>query len=250
MLSIDKQSPIPLYHQVEEAIGRDIAQKLYHPDQSIPTEGELQKAFGVSRETVRKAVNNLVLSGVLEKRRGVGTFVTRPKIVHRLGQLYSSTEEIVARGMTPGTTFIEKKKIRSSQDMQRQMGLEKGVDVIKVKRVRSVNGEPVAILRSYLPEDLVPNLTKTAFKDDSLYRTLEDIYGLRLIEADEVIEAGSMKGKDSDLLKTRKGSPVLVVKRLAYLDNSRIIEKLIALYRSDKFEYQVKLRGRPHELGA
>ena len=77
MMSIDKQSLLPLYHQVEESLRQNIADGVYLPDQPMPPEIELQKRFNVSRETVRKAVNNLVLAGLVEKRKGVGPFITR-----------------------------------------------------------------------------------------------------------------------------------------------------------------------------
>ncbi|MCK4819789.1 GntR family transcriptional regulator, partial [bacterium] len=249
MMNINKQSLLPLYHQVEESLRQDIANGVYLPDHPVPTEIELQRNFNVSRETVRKAVNNLVLAGLVEKRKGKGTYVTHPKIVHRIGHIYGSTEEILTRGMTPGTSFIEKKEIRPSETMRREMELKKGVKVIKVKRVRFANEEPVAILSSYLPKDLVPDLTRVKFRNNSLYKTLEEIYNLTLSEGDEIIEVGSIGSKDANFLRIRKGTPVLVVKRLTYLDNSRVIEKLTALYRSDKFKYQVKLRGRPYDLG-
>ncbi len=151
--------------------------------------------------------------------------------------------------MTPGTSFIEKKEIRPSESMRREMELKKGINVIKVKRVRFANEEPVAILSSYLPEDLVSDLARLKFRNNSLYKTLEEIYNLTLSEGDEIIEAGSIGSEDANLLRIKKGTPVLVVKRLTYLENSRVIEKLTALYRSDKFKYQVKLKGRPYELG-
>jgi len=245
MTSINRESLLPLYHQVEESIRQDIANRIYLPGQSIPTELELQEEFNVSRETVRKAVNNLVVAGLVEKRKGVGTFVTHPKIVHRIGHIYGSHEEIVARGMIPSTTFIEKKEMRPPEPMRQEMALEKGATVIKVKRLRSVNEEPVAILSSYLPKDLVPDLARVKFRSNSLYKTLEGIYHLTLSEGDEIIEAGSIRGKDANWLQIRRGAPILVVRRLTYLDNSRVIEKLTALYRSDKFKYQVKLKGRP-----
>jgi len=244
-MSIDKNSLLPLYHQVEESIRQDIANRIYLSGQSIPTELELQEKFNVSRETIRKAVNNLVLAGLVEKRKGVGTFVTHPKIVHRIGHIYGSSEEILARGMIPSTTFIERKEINPPEPMRQEMAIEKGATVIKVKRLRFVNEEPVAILSSYLPKDLVPDLARVKFRGNSLYKTLEEIYHLTLSEGDEIIEAGSIRGKDAELLRIRKASPVLVVRRLTYLDNSRVIEKLTALYRSDKFKYQVKLKGRP-----
>ena len=108
MMSVDKQSLLPLYHQVEESLRQNIADGVYLPDQPIPPEIELQKRFNVSRETVRKAVNNLVLAGLVEKIRGKGTYITRPKIIHRTGHVYGVTDEIRARGLTPRTTFVEK----------------------------------------------------------------------------------------------------------------------------------------------
>ncbi len=244
-MSVDKNSLLPLYHQVESCIREDIANRTYLPDQPIPTELELQEKFNVSRETVRKAINNLVFAGLVEKRKGVGTFITHPKIVHRVGYIYGSYEEILARGMIPGTAFIEKKEIKPPEIMRKEMVLEKGASVIKIKRLRLANEEPVAILSSYLPMDLVPDLAQVKFENNSLYHTLEKVYHLKLNESNEIIEAGSITGKDAKWLQIKKGSPILVVKRLTYLNNSRVIEKLTALYRSDKFKYQVKLKGRP-----
>ena len=245
MTSINRESLLPLYHQVEEALREDIGNKRYLPGQTIPTEIELQGLFDVSRETIRKAVANLVLAGLLEKRKGLGTFVAHPKIVHRLGRLYASTEEILARGTTPGTTFIEKKEIVPPETMRREMNLKRGDNVIKIKRLRFADEKPVAVLSSYLPSDLVPDLVQVEFRNNSLYMTLEEIYGFKLDEADEVIEAGSIGKKDAKWLEIPEKTPILAVKRLTYLDSGRIIEKLTALYRSDKFKYMVKLKGRP-----
>ncbi len=244
-MAIDKNSLLPLYHQVEEAIRKDISAKIYIPGQTIPTETELQKQYNVSRETIRKAVTNLVLSGLLEKRKGVGTFVTQPKIIHNTRHIYGSNEEIIARGMIPNTRFIEKKEILSTATMREEMFLKNKTTIIKAKRLRLVNDEPVAILSSYLPSDLVPDLATIDFRGDSLYKTLEEIYNFKLTKGDEVIEAGAIGEKDAILLEIKRGTPILVVRRLTYLDNGRVIEKLTALYRSDKFKYQVKLVGRP-----
>ena len=244
-MSVDKNSVVPLYHQVEESLRKDIANKIYLPGRPIPTEPELKERFNVSRVTVRKAVNNLVLAGLVEIRKGVGTFVAHPKIVHRIGTIYGSSEEILARGMSPGTEFIEKKEIAPSESIRRELDLSKKIKVIKVKRIRFADEEPVAILSSYLPKDLVPNLVRAKLRDDSLYKTLEGKYNLTLWDVNETIEAGAARGKDADLLRIRKASPILVVNRLTYLDDGRVVEKLTALFRSDKFKYQVRLKDRP-----
>ena len=241
---LNKNIPMPLYFQVAESIRNKIAQNVYRQDEPIPTEIQLQEEYGVSRETVRKAVNDLVAEGLVEKVRGKGTYVAGPKIVHRIGRIYGSAEEIIARGMIPETKFLEKTEFSPPESMRTEMGLNPSDLVVKVRRLRYANNKPVAILTSYLSADIVPGLAETEFVNGSLYKTLEDVYHLVLYEADEVIEAASVGEQDADQLEIKENSPVLVVKRLTYLDDMRVIEKLIALYRSDAYKYQVKLKGR------
>ncbi len=233
-----------LYYQLQEAIRSKISKGIYKPDDALPTELELQREYSVSRETVRKAVNELVAIGLIEKRRGKGTYVSKPKITHRIGRVYSSTEEMIVRGMKPGTEFIEASEVSPPDFICEEMGLKPGCEVIIAKRLRLANGEPVAILRSYLPADLVPNLHEIEFVDNSLYHTLEEKYGFELSDCDEVIEAGLVGKEDAKLLNISTQQPVLVVKRLTRLNNGRVIESLLAYYRSDRFKYRVRLEGR------
>lgn len=235
---------MPLYFQLQEAIRNKIARGVYKPDEPIPTELELQKEYEVSRETVRKAINDLVLAGLVEKRRGKGTFVARPKIIHRIGRVYSSTEEVIARGMEPGTRFIKIEKMFPPDYIREEMNLGQGDEVFHAKRLRLADHEPVAILVSYLPSDLVPDLSEIEFVNNSLYRTLEEHYGLVLRDCDEIIEAGLVDKEDAKLLNIPTSRPVLVVNRTTYLNTGRVIEKLIAFYRSDRFKYMVRLEGR------
>ncbi len=244
MLTLNKNAPVPLYFQVAESIRDRIAKNLYRRETPIPTEIQLQEEYDVSRETVRKAINELVVEGLLEKIRGKGTYVAAPKIVHRIGSIYGSSEEIIARGMRPSTKFLEKSEIVPSDVIREEMGLTPSDTVVRVRRLRYAEDKPVAILISYLPAELVPDIARIDFVNGSLYKTLEDVYHLVLAEADEVIEALSIGEKEAGLLEIKINSPVLVVNRLTYLDNMRVIEKLVALYRSDAFKYQVKLQGR------
>lgn len=234
----------PLYFQLQESIRKKIARGVYKPDEPIPTELELQKEYDVSRETVRKAINDLVLAGLVEKRRGKGTFVSRPKITHRIGRVYSSTEEVIARGMEPGTEFIGIERMVPPDFISKEMGLEPGEEVIRAKRLRLADDEPVAILVSYLPARLVPDLPEVRFVNNSLYHTLEERYGLVLSDCDEIIEAGLVDAADAKLLNIATSRPVLVVNRWTHLDDGRVIEKLVAFYRSDRFKYRVRLEGR------
>jgi len=244
MSLLNKNIPVPLYYQVAESIRQNIAQNVYQPGQPIPTEVKLQEEFNVSRETVRKAVNDLVAEGLVEKIRGKGTYVAQYKIAHRIGSIYGCTEEIIVRGMVPTTKFLETIEFIPPESMRHEMGLSTSVQVAKISRLRYANNKPVAILTSYVPTDLAPDIAHIKFINDSLYKTLEGVYHLVLSEADEVIEAGSVGEKEANILEIEDDSPVLVVKRLTYLENMRVIEKLIALYRSDAYKYTVKLKGR------
>jgi GntR family transcriptional regulator len=240
--------PIPLYYQLEGALRKKILNRTFLPGQSIPTELQLQEEYGVSRETVRKAVNNLVLAGLLTKNRGIGTFVAQPKLINRIGPIYSSTEEIIARGMVPRTKFIEKRELIPPEEIRNEMRIEGRTGVIKIKRLKYADNKPVAIFTSYLNKRLVPDILKSDLIDDSLYRTLEERYNLILFESDEVIEAGIIKGRDAKYLGLGRSGSVLIAKRLTYLSDSTVIEKMIAFYRSDRFRYEVKLRGRVGRL--
>ncbi|NIM97713.1 MAG: UTRA domain-containing protein [candidate division Zixibacteria bacterium] len=244
MSYITRDKPIPLYFQLEEILRQKIVNKVYLPGQPIPAETQLVEEYDVSRITVRKAVDNLVLSGLLTRKRGVATYVAEPKITHRIGSIYSSTEEILARGLTPGTEFLEKNRIDPPDYIRRELALDENAKAFRLKRLRFANNEPVAILTSYVPEELAPGLISNEFTENSLYRTLEQRYNLKLSECDEYIEAQIIRGDDARLLGLGNSGPVLAVKRLTYLDSSRAIESLIALYRSDRYKYQVKLKGR------
>lgn len=244
MSTVSKKSPLPLYYQVAESIRQKIAQSIYQRGQLIPTETQLQKEYGVSRETVRKAVNDLVLEGLVKKIHGKGTFVSDLKIVHRISSIYGSSDEIIARGMTPTTKFLEKQEFDPPDKMRKEMGLNDSERVAKIRRLRYADDNPVAILTSYLPAALTPDIVNTDFVNGSLYSTLEKVYRLTLDEADEEIEASSAGKDDARLLKIEPNSPILIVNRLTYLDNMRAIEKLVALYRSDAFKYKVRLKGR------
>jgi GntR family transcriptional regulator len=244
MSLLNKNTPMPLYFQVAENIRNKIAQNIYQPGEHIPTETQLQDEYDVSRETVRKAVNDLVAEGLVEKVRGKGTFVVEPKIVHRVGSIYGCTEEILVRGMIPTTKFLETVEFSPPESMRSEMRLTGSAKVVKLRRLRCADNKPVAILTSYVPSELAPGISQDNFIDGSLYKTLEQVYHFVLSEADEVIEAGSAGEQDAHFLEIKIHSPLLVVNRLTYLENMSVIEKLVAFYRSDAYKYNVKMKGR------
>ncbi len=241
---VNKNLPIPLYFQVAENIRDKIIQNIYQIGRHIPTETQLQNEYSVSRETIRKAISNLVAEGLIEKVRGKGTFVVEPKIVHRVGSIYGCTEEILVRGMVPATKLLEITKLSPPESMRVEMRLSESEKIIKLKRLKYADNKPVALLTSYIPSEFVPGICEDNFVDGSLYKTFEQVYHHVLSKAEEVIEAGSASEQQAQILGVQTNSSVLVVNRLTYLENSSVIEKLTAFYRSDVYKYTVQMEGR------
>jgi len=244
MSELNRNTPMPLYFQVAENIREKITQNIYQLGKHIPTETQLQNEYNVSRETIRKAISDLVAEGLIEKVRGKGTFVVEPKIVHRIGSIYGCTEEMLGRGMVPSTKLLEIVELSPPESMRIEMRLTGSAKIIKLKRLKYADNKPVAILTSYIPSELVPGICQDNFMDGSLYKTFEQVYHHVLSKAEEVIEAGSAGEQEAHTLEIQKNSPLLVANRLTYLENGSVIEKLIAFYRSDVYKYNVKMEGR------
>lgn len=236
--------PIPLYYQVAQTIREWLADGTYSAGDPIPPEPELQRRFGVSRLTVRDAVQRLVAERLLEKRQGKGTFVAKPTVNHRKGFLYSPAEEILARQHSLTTDVIEISLYPADIAVAEKLRCAVGEKVAYLKRLRHADGTPAQIIKSYLPYRLVPGIEGTDFRKNFLYKTLEDRYALKLKEADEIIEATRLSVKDAALLKIRAGEPVLLTKRWTYLLDATIIEYNEILYRPNVLTYSIKLENR------
>lgn len=155
-MAVNRAIDIPLYAQVREALRNDLAQM--EPGQAIPPEPELEARFQVSRITVRKAIDDLVIEGLLVRQQGRGTFVQRPKLTHELNMITSWTEQLRALGYTPRTLPLEIEEIDPPQRVAYNLGLGPRQRVFALRRLRLVAEEPVTLMVNYLPAQLVPGL--------------------------------------------------------------------------------------------
>jgi GntR family transcriptional regulator len=244
--SIDRQSPVPLYHQLKEILLELIEGGEFAPNTSIPTEKELEEQYRVSRTTVRQAITELVNDGYLYRQQGVGTFVSRPKIGHNAQELLSFSDEMRRRRLKPGTQLLHFNRIVPSKKVARQLGLLAGEEVYEIQRLRFVDSEPVGLHTSYLPVRNVPDLTYRKLEEyQSLYQLLQDEYEINIVEADETLEASLAHEDEAELLRIAKGSPVLLVERVSHSGQSEPIEFVKMVYRADRYKYHSRLRRRP-----
>ncbi len=243
MNNINKNSSIPLYLQLKEILKERI-EKHMSPGDVIPIEIEIEKEFGVSRMTVRKAIDELVDEGLVVKQQGRGTFVQQPKITQDVGTIFSWTEEMRNKGKSTETRDLEIREVTPSRKLAEALRLGKNERIVCLKRIRYTEGEPLAIMINYLRLNYVPGLLDNGLQSESLYEDLEQIYHIKLVEADETISAREATDLEALTLQIPPGSAVLHIMRTSYLANGIPVEVVDMTARADRYQYFAKLTGR------
>jgi len=239
---IQKNSVIPLYHQVKEYLKGQIASGVYTPDQMIPSERELAEEFEINRLTVRQAINELVNEGLLYRQRGVGTFVSSPKIEQPLAKLTNFTADMTVRGIIPGAQLVSMQVVPADARVASQLDIERGENVVELVRVRTGNGEPMALERSFMLYDKVRPLLTMNMENVSLYETLENVCGLRLIRAAQTMEIVPARTDEANLLDIGLHDAVMMIERRTYAEGTdKPIEYVRSLYRGDRYKFSIEM---------
>lgn len=230
----------PRYEQLYRHLSAAIAAGELPPDTQLPPERELALIAEVSRVTVRKAVGQLVEDGVLEQRRGAGTFVKPPvpKMEHSLSALLSFTECMRQRGKTSSSRVLRRGLFLPAPDEIMALGLSAGERVARVERLRFADDAPLALEWSSLPSDVLPDPEAV---ETSLYDILRAA-GRAPTRAVQRITAVNLTAADAKLLLLPEGAAVLRIDRTAYLPSGRPIEFTRGLYRGDIYDFIAELR--------
>src|SRR5262249_22295069 len=183
--AIDPGSAAPLYAQVEAVLASDIAGGTLPADSQLPTENDLIERFGVSRPTVRRAVQNLVSRGLVEIKRGKGTYVMRPKMTQELTALSGFVEDMQALGRRPTARLLDKQLVAASKTVAHQLALPAGSHVMRIRRVRLADGEPVSFDETYLPREVGEKVITNDLEVEPIFTVLETKYDLRLVQAED-----------------------------------------------------------------
>ncbi len=230
----------PRYSQLYRHIAAAIASGRLEPDSQLPPERDLAEIAEVSRVTVRKAVAQLVADGLVEQRRGAGSFVRTPgpKLEQSLSTLTSFTEYMQQRGKSSTSQVLQRGLFAPSPDEQIALGLASSDRVARIERLRSADGIPMAIERSSLPEDILPRPDQVV---TSLYTVLRATGGAPT-RAVQRITAVNLGPAESQLLKLAEGAAALRIDRTGYLPTGRPIEFTRGVYRSDIYDFIAELR--------
>lgn len=232
----------PLYQIVVETILNQVNSGQLGPDERLPSESELCQIYSVGRNTIRRAISELVNDGVLRTVPGVGTFVVDTRLDKTAEYLFGFSQEMQFLGKKVTSRVLEATLIPADAFLSRRLQIQLGAEVVFLNRVRLMDEEPTAIERSYLPHELCPGILKYDFSVNSLYETLSTVYDKRPDHAEQVIEANLATAEVSELLGLTPPAVVFVFRRETRMASGQVVEYVDSELRADHFRFYTNLR--------
>ncbi|HEX2315777.1 MAG TPA: GntR family transcriptional regulator [Thermomonospora sp.] len=213
------------------------------PGDALPPERRLAEKLGVSRPTVRAAIEELVTEGRLERRQGSGTYVAEPKIVVPL-TMTSFTEDMIRRGMRPGGRVLSFRHGPAGARIGQRLFLSPGEEVFTIRRLRLADGAPMAIETLYLPRALLPGLRRADLEGRSFYELLRE-HGVVIASGTETIEPTVTSPREAEELGVPVHAPAFLFERVTHSAEGRPVEYVRSLYRGDRYRLELELRPPP-----
>ncbi|MEU1372660.1 GntR family transcriptional regulator [Streptomyces triculaminicus] len=239
--SLDRGSPVPLYFQLSQQLEAAIERGELAPGSLLGNEIELAGRLGLSRPTVRQAIQSLVDKGLLVRRRGVGTQVVHSQVKRPL-ELSSLYDDLESAGQQPATRVLHLAVEPAPAPVAAALGIAEGADVLRLERLRLAHGEPVAHLRNHLPLGLL-DLDAETLGRTGLYRLLRQA-GITLHSARQTIGARAATAEEGELLAEPEGAPLLTMERTTFDDTGRAVEFGSHLYRASRYAFDFQLLAR------
>ena len=208
---LDRNSPKPLYLQLEDILRKEITSGAWKPDSLIPSENELGKLYGLSRMTVRSVITTLVKEGLLYRVQGKGTFVAKDKISAAPPIYHGVREQLEMQGYQIKTDIVDFSYILPDQKTAEALDIADNVKVLFIRRVRSADGVPISLHSSYIPEDLCPDMHRERIEEEQLCNVLKDDYNLEGVHVSETLESVLANREEAQLLGIEKGYPLLLL---------------------------------------
>jgi DNA-binding GntR family transcriptional regulator len=241
-VDLDRSSPVPLYFQVSRQIEAAIEGGQLGPGDRLENEISLADRWGLSRPTMRRAIQELVDKGLLVRRRGIGTQVVHGR-VKRPMDLTSLFDDLARSDQKPGTQVLDRELAAAPAGVAERLGVPAGTQVLHLERLRSARDEPLAVMRNWLPADLAPVLTAEALETRGLYELMRGT-GVHLRIATQRIGARGATAPESRLLALRKGAPLLTMERVSYDGSGRAVEFGSHVYNAETYSIEMTVVER------
>ncbi|MFV0132519.1 GntR family transcriptional regulator [Streptomyces sp. HMX87] len=240
-LALDRTSPVPLYHQLAQQLEAAIEHGGLAPGDRLGNEVDLSARLGLSRPTVRQAIQSLVDKGLLVRRRGVGTQVVHTRVRRPL-ELSSLYDDLEAAGQGPTTRVVRHEPEPAAADVAAALGVPDGSEVTVLERLRLTHGRPVAVLCNYLPAGLL-ELDDARLESTGLYRMMRAA-GITLHSARQTVGARSATAEEAARLDERPGAALLTMRRTAYDVTGRPVEYGTHIYPASRYTFDFQLLAR------
>jgi GntR family transcriptional regulator len=243
-MNIDFDSRVPLYAQVEAVLAASITDGTYAPGSQLPNEETLLERFGVSRTTLHKTVQNLIKRGLIEIRRGKGTFVTQPRITQELTELSGFVEDMHALGRHPTARLVDQRVLPATDMAARRLGLMAGTLAVRIQRVRLADGVPLSFDETWLPKEIGEQVMGNDLDIEPIFTLLEEKYATPLVEAEYRLEAACADEMVAQALGIEPGSPIFLIERTSYSAGHQPVDYEKLHYRGDQIQFVTRLARR------
>jgi len=238
MASTNRSIGLPAYQRIQGSIRRRIEAGDLRTGEAVPSERDLAKLHKVSLMTARHALATLEREGVVERRRGIGTFVSAPKI--HFNKLMSYTEQMASRNMTAGSKVLFGRIIDNEQEANARLSLSPKSSVLKLERLRHAAGEPFALETCYLSAAQFSGLLAAPLDQESLFGVLERDFHVELGYADEEVDATGADSRTADLLGIPRREPLLRIRQVIFSTTGKAILYVLGFYRSDRHNLVIR----------
>lgn len=245
-----------MHHQVYLDLRRSLDDGTWGAGDRLPPERELAGHYGVSLITVRRALSELAQQGRIERTRGRGTFVLRPRLERDIASRASFADEMQERGLDPETRLVSARPESATVAVATALGLEAGSPTLYLERLRLAGGEPYLLEQVHLPAERFPGLLASDLEHASLYELLATRYATPVVRAREALEPVLLRAREARLLAQRRGAAALLVEGIAFTADDSPVEFGRTYVRGDRSRYYVEraverpIRSQPMETPA
>lgn len=230
----------PLYARIAEVLQREIRQQ--KPGKLLATQAELAERFDTSLITVKRALDELRRLGIIESIRGKGTIVRRPNITDARTGVSSWTDTMLGLGSEPKTAWNRIDIEAGSAETRRVLNLKQREKLLVVRRLRTIDGEPICLMTNELPASLVPGLAESGLSEESLYSVLGKRYGIRFAYADEQVSARRATSDEVDVFGDQCDT-VIEVRRISFDADGQAVESGWLTAPIDRYTYCVRVES-------
>jgi GntR family transcriptional regulator len=237
-MPVKVQNGVPAYQRIQGVLRKVIESGNLRPGDAVPSERELAKIHDVSLMTARHALATLEQEGMVERRRGVGTFVSTPKI--HFNKLMSYTEQMRSRSLTAGSKVLFSEIVDSEEDASARLSLSPKTPILKLERLRHAAGEPFALETCFFSAKQYAGLLSEPLERESLFGILERHFNVVLGYADEEVDATAADPRTAELLGVPKREPLLRIRQVIHSTKGAVIVYVLGLYRSDRHNLVIR----------